>query len=65
MGIFSIDEKESEKLRGFPDAELSGLPDDKLIMLALAIVMEAYQIEDAKLIGELKRRAANASNPIR
>lgn len=50
---------EAEELRGISNQHLAQCPDLQLVMIALAVMMEAAGVEDEPLITELRRRAVN------
>lgn len=56
MGWLTNSEKESEEIRGVPDAKLPFLDDGRLVMLTLARLLQAIGCDDAALIEELYRR---------
>lgn len=58
MGLFNTSREEQEEVRGIEDHRLPLLSDTKLIMLALAELLEV-SVEDDGLIKELYKRAGS------
>lgn len=56
MGFFKSSQQKREELREVPDRELPNLSDERVLMLALAMLFDGLGIEDEVLVAEMRRR---------